>query len=361
MTANTVSKTFLEQLSTLLEKGDPFALLTVIDRSGSGPREAGAMMIVDRKGARFGTVGGGILEARAKELAETVIAASQSAVESYYLTNLDASDMGMICGGRMEILVDYIAGGDPQWSAAVNRLADAHRQRQNAALIRSIRSEGNRIYTGLGMMDEAGFVAGSLELSQFDLEVVTSGSFPAEARLYVRGGIRYFIQPAGASGTVFIFGAGHVGEALAPLCHFVGFRIVVIDDRGEFANKERFPAADEIHVPESYEAFFSGRELTEMDYAVIVTRGHAFDQVVLTKALSTAAGYIGMIASRRKRDIIYRALIESGYREQDLARIHSPIGLDIGAETPEEIAVSIVSELIAVRAGRSARKTEASP
>jgi xanthine dehydrogenase accessory factor len=360
MAATAVSKTFLDRFCLFLERGDPFALLTVIDRSGSGPREAGTMMIVDGEGQSFGTVGGGVLEAQAKKLAEKVISASRSALESYSLTNRDASDLGMICGGRMEILVDYIAGGDPQWLAVVKHLADARRRRQEASLIRSIRKEGDRVYTGVGIADQAGFAVSSLDLSQFDREIVTTGSVRMKARLYERNGVRYFIQPAEVPGTVFIFGAGHVGEALAPLCHFVGFRTVIIDDRVEFANKERFPVADEIHVPESFEAFFSGLDLTESDCAVIVTRGHASDQGVLMKALGTAAGYIGMIASRRKRDIVYRNLIESGYSEQDLARIHSPIGLDIGAETPEEIAVSIVSELIAVRAGRSARKAGSS-
>jgi xanthine dehydrogenase accessory factor len=354
MHASAISQSFLEQLSRYLERKEPLVLLTVIGRSGSGPREAGAMMIVDGEGGCFGTIGGGILEARAKTLAQKVLLASRPAVGHYRLTNHDASDLGMICGGRMEILADYIPGSGSLWPAFVKHLADQCRNGRIACLVRSITGEGNEISTGLGMADEENFHSGSLDLSGFDPETITPVRLKEGTQLLTRGNVRYFIQPAGIPGTVHIFGAGHVGEALAPLCHFVGFRTVIVDDRSDFANRERFPVADEIHVPETFEAFLAGFEVTESDYIVIVTRGHDHDQTVLVRALGTSAGYIGMIASRRKRDTVYRALMDGGWREQDLKRIHSPIGLDIGARTPEEIAVSIVAELIAAGASCAA-------
>ena len=271
MKTSAISKVILEQLCVYLEKKEPLALLTVIDRSGSGPREAGAMMIVDREGRSFGTIGGGVLEAQAKVLAEKVILEAQPAVKNYHLTNRDASDLGMICGGRMEILADHIPGGDLQWSTFIRRLTDNCGRGRPGCLIRSIKNDGNLVHTGLGIADDAGFDAGSLDLTQFDPEIVAPGCLKTGTRLLERGGIRYFIQTAGVPGTIFIFGAGHVGEALAPLCHFVGFRTVIIDDRGDFANKERFPLADNIHVPESFDAFFSDVELNESDYIVIIT------------------------------------------------------------------------------------------
>ena len=255
MHASAVSQSFLEQLSRYLEKKEPLVLLTVIDRSGSGPREAGAMMIVDREGGCSGTVGGGILEARAKMLAQKVMLASRSAVEHYRLTNRDASDLGMICGGRMEILADYIPGSGSLWPCFIKYLIDRCRNGKKACLIRSITGEGNGISTGLGMADEEGCDTGSLDLSQFDPEMIAPARLKEGTRLLGKGDVRYFIQPAGIPGTVYIFGAGHVGEALAPLCHFVDLRTVIVDDRADFANRERFPLADEIHVSETFEAF----------------------------------------------------------------------------------------------------------
>jgi xanthine dehydrogenase accessory factor len=165
-------------------------------------------------------------------------------------------------------------------------------------------------------------------------------------------GESFLVEPLGREGCVVIFGAGHVSQALAPLARGVGFRTVVCDDREEFANRDRFPSADEVLVLDSFEDPLNGVEIGEESYLVIVTRGHAHDQTVLGRALATTAGYIGMIGSRRKRDAIYGALMEEGFTRADLERVCSPIGLDIGAETPEEIAVSIVAELIQARARR---------
>jgi xanthine dehydrogenase accessory factor len=127
---------------------------------------------------------------------------------------------------------------------------------------------------------------------------------------------------------------------------------VVLDDRPEFASSERFPRAEQIKVIPSFPQAFEGLEIDRDGYVVIVTRGHLHDKTVLEQALKTDAGYIGMIGSRRKRDLIYRELLTKGFSQAELGRVHAPIGLAIGAETPEEIAVSIVAELIQVRAGR---------
>jgi len=166
-------------------------------------------------------------------------------------------------------------------------------------------------------------------------------------------GKHYLVETLGHAGTVYIFGAGHVSQHLAPLATLVGFCTVVLDDRQEFANRQRFPDAAEIVVLDSFQRALEGLAINADSYLVIVTRGHAHDQTVLGQALSTPAGYIGMIGSGRKRDAIYAALGKEGFSRQDLDRIFSPIGLKIEAETPEEIAVSIVAELILVRAEKN--------
>ncbi|MFZ3046285.1 MAG: XdhC family protein, partial [Desulfatirhabdiaceae bacterium] len=138
----------------------------------------------------------------------------------------------------------------------------------------------------------------------------------------------------------------------AILSKMIGFETVVLDDRPEFANRERFPEADEIRILSSFDCALDGLVIDGKGYIVILTRGHLHDKTVLGLALRKPARYIGMIGSRKKRDAIYRALEREGFSNDDLARVHSPIGLSIGAQTPAEIAVSIAAELIRVRRER---------
>jgi xanthine dehydrogenase accessory factor len=163
------------------------------------------------------------------------------------------------------------------------------------------------------------------------------------------------IEPVLPADTVFLFGAGHVAQPTARLAAFVGFRVRVVDDRAEFANAERFPEAEEVRVATDFDSALKGFAIDRSAFIVIVTRGHLHDKTVLMQALRTEAAYIGMIGSRRKRDHIFNASLKQDFTEADLKRVHSPIGLDIGAETPEEIALSIVAELVHARAqGRRA-------
>ena len=149
----------------------------------------------------------------------------------------------------------------------------------------------------------------------------------------------------------YIFGAGHVGLALEPVLRHVGFDTIVLDDRAEFANRERFPQATEIKVFSDFESAYEGLETDENSYIVIITRGHQGDYDVLKQALKNPAAYIGMMGSRAKVAGAMKMLEEEGFSPEERAGIYTPIGLSIGAETPEEIAVSIAAEMIEVRAG----------
>ena len=160
------------------------------------------------------------------------------------------------------------------------------------------------------------------------------------------------VEPLEPAATVVICGGGHVGQALAPVALNAGFRVVVIDDREEFANPQRFPGATVVLAP--FDGALARVGVAEQSDVVIVTRGHVHDMEMLGQALRTPARYVGLMASRGKRARIWSALKEDGFGEGDLTRVHSPIGLDIGAETPAELAVSIVAELIQVRAGGAA-------
>lgn len=157
------------------------------------------------------------------------------------------------------------------------------------------------------------------------------------------------------SGKAYIFGGGHVAYALEPVLRHVDFRTVVIDDREEYANADRYPHAEKTIVVDSFDNAFDEIEPDEDSYIIIVTRGHRGDLQVLRQALKKPHVYLGMIGSRRKNRLLYDELLKEGFEEKDFEEIYSPIGLSIGSETPEEIAVSIVAEIIQVRAGRNGR------
>lgn len=163
------------------------------------------------------------------------------------------------------------------------------------------------------------------------------------------GTLEVFVEPILPQPVLHIFGGGHISMALAQAAHTSGFTIVVIDDREQFANRERFPMAQEIYT--SFDEAFAKLQPTASHYLVIVTRGHRDDLRVLEWAVATQARYIGMIGSKRKVLSVYQALERQGVAPEALDRVHAPVGLEIGALTPEEIAISIAAELIAVRRG----------
>ena len=170
-----------------------------------------------------------------------------------------------------------------------------------------------------------------------------------DAGLICGGTLEIFVEPILPTPTLYIFGGGHVSSAVAKAANAVGFGITVIDDRAAYANQERFPMASELHT--SFEDAFAKVQPNASSYLLIVTRGHKDDMRVLAWAVRTEARYIGMIGSKRKVISVYKALEREGYLEREFERVHAPVGLDIGALTPEEIAISITAELIAERRG----------
>jgi xanthine dehydrogenase accessory factor len=162
------------------------------------------------------------------------------------------------------------------------------------------------------------------------------------------GDLEVFIEPILTQPTLYIFGGGHIALALTKMGKLCGFKIAVVDDRAEFANAERFPEADVI-LAEDFTRAFSRLKIDKLSYIVIVTHGHKHDEVVLEWAVGTPAKYIGMIGSKTKNETIFNHLRARGISQEQLDRVHAPIGLEIGAQTPEEIAVSILAEIINVR------------
>ena len=243
-------------------RGEPAALVTVVQTEGSTPQKAGAKMVVHPDGRIVGTIGGGCIEAEMTLRARQVVATGRAQLASYDLTAEQAGEDGLVCGGRMQV----------------------------------------------------------------------------------------FIEPIEGSPTLCLFGAGHVSQPLAQMAKAVGFRVEVADDRIKFANRERFPTADRV-VVDGFTAATGQMTLGPNSYAVVVTRGRGGDTEALQAVLGRGLRFVGLLGSRPKVIHIFTALEERGVARDELARVHSPLGLEIGARTPEEIAVSVLAEIIAVRRG----------
>ncbi len=338
-------KQLIQEMSDLCRRGESFALATVITRNGSAPRSAGARMLVQADGTTAGTVGGGVLEADVTRLAGQVIQRRQAVVQAFTFSGADAASMDAICGGQVQVLVEWLDGSDEKLAAVVGDLHQAVREHRKAWLVTGLPRPSRGPWHTL--VHAGGRLTGSLPAG-LAVEDIMEMRRPA---LVDTGEGSFLVEPLDIAGTAYIFGAGHVSRSLAAFTRAVGFWTVVLDDRAEYASPARFPAADELVVLESFEDALCRVQVDGDSFIVIVTRGHLNDQVVLAQALKTGAGYIGMIGSRRKCALIFQALLKEGFTQEDILRVHAPIGLTIEAETPEEIGISIVAEMIQVRAG----------
>lgn len=336
---------------SLLERGEDLVMATILSHEGSTPRTAGTKMIVGRSGDTIATVGGGLVEGEVIKAAEEVFRIQSVQVRAFDLTGTNVESMDLVCGGRLEILVEFIEA-DGENIRLFSELAASRKKRKKSLLVADLGATDrppNKVKRCL--IVENTCICGDLDLPDPLAEAVSRGAFRDRYPVVVNyGDRRYMVEPSLLLGTAYLFGAGHVSQQVAPLAKMVDFSIVVMDDRSEFANRERFPAADEIKVLSSFEQAFDGLDVDGDGFIVILTRGHLHDQTVLREALKTEAHYIGMIGSRRKRDRIFHELKGEGFTDEDLARVHAPIGSEISAETPEEIGISIVGEMIKERA-----------
>ena len=340
----------------LMEAGERFALVSTLETAGSSPRHSGAAMIVRTDGSIVGTVGGGALEARAIKTALESLEARASRLMDFELTNADSAGLGMTCGGRGRLLIEYLdpaAGAEGTTLAALDALLASGGRGWLVTGVTTTAglpawSADTPVVVHRCLVDCAGEVTGDPPCSVDDLQALSKMGGALDGHTAGdRPGI--YVQPVGLPGTAYVFGAGHCGKSLVPLLSMVGFRTVIVDDRADFANPERFPDADSIVVPASFHDALATLPIDGQSYLVIMTRGHMFDKEVLAQSLRTSAFYIGMIGSKKKVAQTFEALRREGFSEENLARVRSPIGLFIGAETPEEIAVSIAAEIIKVK------------
>lgn len=364
-----------EILSTMtgrLERGENLVQAVILTHEGSTPRSAGSRMLLcaGDGGAvviAAGTVGGGLVEARVMAAAAQMLAGAQMLavnqvpagserrVEAFDLTGELAAGADMICGGRLRVFLERLGPGD---LPLLRRLEDALDQGQRCLrltplpepLAEPLPEPLAEIAGPPALLLPEGQTFGAELPAELDRAARLEGRDITAPVVLELAGRRYALEPWAAASPLYIFGAGHVSRPTAQVAALAGFRVTVLDDRSEFANAERFPQA-ETRVLDTYDGCFASLPATPGAFVVIVTRGHVHDAEVLAQALRTRAGYIGMIGSRRKRDAVYQRLRGQGFTQGDLDRVHCPVGLAIEAETPEEIAVSIVAELIACRAG----------
>ena len=338
-----------EEIKAELEAGRTCVLATVVMRKGSAPRSLGTKMLLKDDGSLVGSVGGGPLEAQTIKAATELLSGGVSRVLDYDLMDKEAEACGMICGGYVNVYIERMAPGDSELPDMITTLCRISSTGEYAAL--GLAPGDDRPWGRRFVITRERLLSWPEAEWPKELEILKE-QFQENAAIRPRWLGNYFVEPVEASPTVYVFGGGHISQQIAPMAALVDFRVKVIDDRMEFASPQRFPAAEEV-ICRPFEGAVESLHIGPSGYVVIVTRGHSWDGLVLADVLKTDAAYIGMIGSRHKRNAIYQSLLQTGFTKEDIDRVHSPIGLDIKAETPEEIALSIVAELVAVRGAKS--------
>jgi xanthine dehydrogenase accessory factor len=312
------------------------------------------------EGSVIGTIGGGLLEAHTTEASKEVFETRLPKRLFFSLKGTDVAESGMLCGGEVEVFLEPILSASKE-SSALYRAVDQTLNQGDCGLVATLLDPEVWKHDILPKLylDQDGEPHGVLPGAKRITETLTRRKNALiKSRQTVRLAMEndegkpteVLVEPIIAPSRLYVFGAGHVSQQIVPLAHRVGFHVTVIDDREDFAAETFFPEAKAVRCM-PFEGLVPQLRVDLSTFLVIVTRGHLHDKMVLAQSLKTPAKYIGMIGSRRKRDIIYEKLLEEGFTDTDLKRVHSPVGIDIGAQTPAEIAVSIVAQLIQVRAG----------
>lgn len=332
-------KELFEIAKASMEQQKDFVFVTVIASSGSTPRGAGSRMLVLPDGTSFGTIGGGSVEHTSVLEAQKALTEKKSSCRAYRLRENQAADLGMICGGDVSLYFQYISWENQDFYQLCSRLLADWNKNENSWLL-------------LDITEETAWQSGYYQENSGLWGLSVSNPAPLlkpNAAQAVLDGRRYYSEPLVRKGMVYIFGGGHVAQELVPLLTHLEFSCTVFDDREHFSSPRLFPAAAKC-ITGDFTRLSDYFEITPEDYVCIMTRGHQYDYLVQQQVLKTPAKYIGVMGSKRKKAIIREKLLHDGFTPEELARITTPIGLNIQAETPSEIAVSIAGELIQIRA-----------
>lgn len=340
----------------LLDKGDPVVIATVIRTKGSTPQKPGAKLLVRKNGSGTGTLGGGCVEGDIWFAAKQLLKNGGGAQYKEYELNEElAAEDGLVCGGTMYFLIDPVSPPSDFLSLA-QEVTNSYSGSNPVAIASLIKqSNGNIVPIGAKFLIRYdGTYEGTLGNYKLDQDAIKRAQVlmihGQNEYVITEGGDEYFIEAYTTPPQLIICGGGHVSNAIAPLAKTLGFHLFITDDREEFANKERFPQADIILVEKPEDAL-PLLPINPNTFIVIATRGHRYDNVALAAAAKTTAKYVGLMGSQRKAILIYEDLIRNGISMERIKEIRSPIGLDITARTPDEIAISIMAEILMYRLG----------
>lgn len=337
------------ELDQVLRSRRPVCFTALVETRGSTPQKAGAAMLVFPDGSQVGTLGGGCVEAEVKRRALQVLAQGATELLTFQLDSDYGWDDGLICGGRMKMLVDPLRPEDD--ATYYTRLAEALLQGRGVTEMIVIDAAAAGVPTGTRwLLDADGHVLAGRDPSADPVIGTRLAAFArplnTRPRPYLAGGCSFL--PHLPRCRLVIVGAGHVGQKVAQLAAEVDFDVWVVDDREEYCNASRFPAARRLIVAPMADAL--GNLSIDADtYCLIVTRGHNHDEEALFHLATTPARYVGLIGSRRKIKLIFADLLQQGITADALRRVYAPLGFEIGSQTVPEIAISILAELIAHR------------
>ncbi len=345
-------RNIIEKIVHFSKQGKAFVLVTILQSSGSTPRIEGANMIVSHNGDIFGTIGGGLLEAKVTKYAsEIVVKKKQASVMDIVLSPEESGGIGMICGGQLSIMLDPISV-EKRIEIFFNSCLDIIKQGYKCKFLsvygvneRSKEKTSHYLIYNKNILSESDTPneEGVTLIRQYHTNFSDFSITNLDNYVIVCSPV--YIPK------LYIMGAGHVAQPTAAIAKIVGFSVVVMDDRRAFANAERFPDVETIKIV-NFRDVFRDISIGSEAFIVIITRGHLYDSIVLEQALLTNVSYLGMIGSLKKRNSIFAELRQKEIKEEDIKRVHSPIGIDINSETPEEIALSIVAEMVLVRSGK---------
>ena len=335
----------------LLNKKESFVMASIISSTGSTPRSKGTKMIVKEDESIVGTVGGGIMEARCINAGIEAIKRKRSYVYDFHLDNKDAHRSEMVCGGSGELLINYIDCENENNLSVFKKAVETVESNKKGWIVTVIKENDDN--KQLLFVDDDNNITGNYTGSDLMKSKLQNGVERLSIHSDAIEGERYIVEKVHSTGKAFIFGAGHVSKETALVLDLIEFDTIVIDDRSDFANKKRFPNSQIVVLDRLDEIGDLG--VDDDSYILIITRGHIYDYNVLEWALKTDAYYIGMIGSKSKIKMTYEKIKKAGFTDEDIKRVYSPIGIELDAKTPAEIAVSIAGQLINERAKKERR------
>jgi xanthine dehydrogenase accessory factor len=347
-------KAVYNEAANLARQNREFVLATVVNTKGSTPQKPGASLLVRSDGSTVGTLGGGCVEGDIWFAAKEALREHTGPVfKDYYLNEDIAARDGLVCGGSMFFYIEPFEHS-LEVSPLANEIEQAFEGGGSIAIATVVNAKTLRPGARM-VVHEDGSIAGTLGTASTDaLALATANAVMPMGKaehVITAEGDEIFVTGFTSPATLVLVGGGHVNLQVATIAQMLGFRVFVTDDRPEFANRERFPMAEQTNVA-PYNKGIDSFHITKNTAIVIGSRGHHFDDLATELAVRTQATYVGLLGSKRKTIMIYEALLRRGITPERLKQVHSPVGLDLGGRNPEEIAVSVMAEIIAFRHGR---------